>query len=101
MAIMAGCATCVELRTCIQLQGLAYTVGLLDEQLWISLRNGWNDVRQCFREKSLAPMAVKKVPYVFFVYCIYIIMCLIHVAAIYEMSYIDNAEILFDFGWNI
>ena len=101
MAIMAGCATCVELRICIQLQGLAYTVGLLDEQLWISLRNGWNDVRQCFREKSLAPIAVKKVPYVFFVYVIYIIMCLIHVAAIYEMSYIDNAEILFDFGWNL
>ena len=101
MAIMAGCATCVELRNCIQLQGLAYTVGLLDEQLWISLRNGWNDVRQCFREKSLAPIAVKKVPYVFFVYVIYIIMCLIHVAAIYEMSYVDNAEILFDFGWNI
>lgn len=100
MAIMAGCATCVELRNCIQLQGLVYTVGLLDEQLWISLRNGWNDVRRCFRERSLAPIAVKKVPYTFIVYCVYILMCLIHVAAIYEMAFPGSKDILFDFSWN-
>lgn len=97
MAVMACCVTCVEQRTCLQLQGLVYTVGLLDDTIWSGFKNCFLCIKEAVKSKSIKPISCRPVPYGFFMYCIFILMCLIHCASIYEMSYVDNATILFDY----
>lgn len=100
MAVMPCCVTCVELRYCIQLQGLVYSVGLLYGGVGEALLNGARVIYKCFAEKSLAPLRNNELPTGFFVYCIFILLCFIHLSTIYEMAFKGQQKLLFDFNWD-
>lgn len=86
----------VELRCVMQIQGLIYAVGILDNQIWEGFRSFGKVVNQCWIKRSVRILGERPFPYTFFTYLIFMIFCFIHTASLYELIGVDPA-ILFKF----
>lgn len=94
-AIAALVVLNIEIRCLMQLQGLVLAAAILDDTLWDGLKGFGAQVRECWRKKSLRILGDKKFPYAFFIYCIFMVFCFMHIASIYEITGIDPSIVLF------
>lgn len=96
-AIAASIILNIEMRFVMQLQGLIYGVALLDDTLWDGFYSFGKAVRQCFKEKSLVILGKNKFPHAFFMYIGFMLLCLAHMASLYEMIGVNADVVLFSF----
>lgn len=99
--VIPSLVTCVfhfEPRYVIAMQSLFLGAAIYDDTFWNIFKQAFNLIKECASQKSLRPMVDKfnhaRFPYVFVLYCIFVVMCFTNYAAIYE-TYGADPSILF------
>lgn len=96
---LVTCVTHFEPRYVIALQSLYLGTAIFSDTFWDIFKNGYAVVKECFVTHTLNPIIIRfnqaKVPYVFIIYCVFVVMCFTNYAAIYETAGI-NPDILFN-----
>lgn len=94
-ATLPLCAIQIELRYAMALQGLIIVTAVFDDIIWDGFKSFWNCIKKGIAKRSWSVISNKQFPYVFALYCICLVMCFIHYAAIYENISSNPAQILF------
>lgn len=97
LAIAALVVLNVEMRCVMQLQGLIYSLALLDDTLWDGFKSFGKTVRECWTTKSLRCLGQKKFPSAFIIYLLFLLFCFSHIASLYESIGLDPGHVLFKF----
>jgi hypothetical protein len=95
-AVVPSAVLTVELRCVMQIQGLIFAVGIFDNQIWDGLRTFGKTAKQCWTERSVRIIGERAFPFVFLTYLIFMILCFIHTASLYELIGVEPL-ILFEF----
>lgn len=85
----------IEMRYMMALQGLIFAVAVLDNIIWDGIKSFGIMIMQSIKERSFANLGDKAFPYTFAIYLIFLFICLMHFAALYELIGADPTAILF------
>lgn len=96
-SLAAMMVTAIEYRYTMQIQGLVFSLALLDNTLWDGFRSLYKTILQCFKNRSLRSLGEQPFPYHFLVYILFILFCFTHMATLYETLGPDTTYILFRF----
>jgi hypothetical protein len=94
-AVLPICATFVELRYCMVLQGLIIVAAVFDDTIWDGIKSFWDCIKKGIAHHPFIGISEKRFPYTFALYCIFLLICFIHYAAIYENVSSIPSQILF------
>lgn len=84
----------IEPRTCIQIQGFIITLAICDDSFWRGLKNIIDYVRKRKKQKV---SNVWKIPYLQIGWFVFICVCFLHIATLYENADITASNMLIDF----
>jgi hypothetical protein len=87
----------IEMRCVMQLQGLIYSLALLDDTLWDGFKSFGKTVKECWATKSLRCLGQKKFPMTFAIYLFLMLFCFTHIASLYDLVGLDPRFVLFRF----
>jgi len=78
----------VEARYAMQIQGLIFTAAILDDSMFAS-------IKKYFQKTKTVSLGSKTIPYMFLMYILFISLCFMHMATIYESLGVDATAVLF------
>jgi len=78
----------VEARYAMQIQGLIFTAAILDDSIFAS-------IKKYFQKTKTVSLGSKTIPYMFLMYILFISLCFMHMATIYESLGVDATAVLF------
>lgn len=87
---LVTCVTHYEPRYVVGMQALILGSAIFNEAFWDVWKNAFAMVKTCLKQRSIRSMTCKfeqaPFPYVFVLYCIFLVMCFSNYASIYETS---------------
>ena len=84
LSLCAMMITAIEYRYTMQIQGLIFSVALLDNKLWDGLKAFLQSIKQCLKAHFLRNLGQKQFPYLFLIYLLFMLFCFTHIATLYE-----------------
>lgn len=83
----------VEQRYAMQVQGLILAVAVCDSYIWNVIGQFWEKVKNRHRYVP----GDMRIPYVFLLYCVFIVSCFLHMSGLYELIGVNANEIMMRF----
>ncbi|MBR4084590.1 MAG: hypothetical protein IKK33_09965 [Lachnospiraceae bacterium] len=85
----------IEARTCMQIQGLIAALAICGTTFREGAKKLIETVKECWRSKSLKSLS--HIPYPVLLYIIFICVCFVHIATLYDGNAINPSSVLIDF----
>ena len=91
-AIVPALVMVTELRFAMQIQGLVMAVAICDDFIWKKAKELCCNIKHIdWKFKN------KKIPYIFLLYCVFIVVCFLHMSSLYEGVGVDANSIMMRF----
>jgi len=85
----------VEMRYAMQIQGLIFTIALLDDTMWNGFSKFGKWIYRSWERKSIKGSELVRFPYIFVLYIVFCVFCFAHMASLYELLGVSPYFVLF------